>query len=119
MKVTIYGIKNCNTMKKTFDWYAEKGIEYQFVDYTKVGIVKDQLSKWIAAVGWDVLLNRKGLTWKKLCAPDHIGVNQQKAEDLMVASPTVIKRPVVCIGGQVIVGFSHTAWSEALSGGRK
>lgn len=107
--ITVYGIKNCDTMKKTFTWFEQAGVAYTFVDYKKAGVVAAELSGWIAAVGWEPLLNRKGLTWKKLSDADRAEMDATKAASLMVAHPTLIKRPVVVCGQQVVVGLDVTA----------
>jgi arsenate reductase (glutaredoxin) len=110
--VTIFGIKNCDTMKKTFAWFEAQGIPYSFVDYKKSGVVEAQLPHWIAAVGWEVLLNRKGLTWKKLSESDRAAVDQAKASALMIAHPTLIKRPVVVAEEQTVIGFDEALLSK-------
>lgn len=117
MNITIYGIKNCDTMKKTFAWFTAQGVDYTFVDYKKAGVVAAELPTWMSMVGWEPLLNRKGLTWKKLSDAERADVDQNKVAALMAANPTLIKRPVVCVGNQVIVGFDEAAWSAALAEG--
>jgi arsenate reductase (glutaredoxin) len=104
--VTIYGIKNCDTMKKARAWLDKKGVTYDFHDYKTKGIDRDYLEKWATKVGWETLLNRAGTTFKKL--PDKVkaGVTEKKAIALMLAQPSMIKRPVLDLGGgKLLVGF--------------
>ncbi len=104
--VTIYGIKNCDTMKKAFAWCDERGIAYTFHDYKKQGVPRDQLVAWCRAVGWKTLVNTKGTTYRKLTPEQQDIQTQSKAVALMVEFPSLIKRPVVLTGsGQLLVGF--------------
>ena len=118
MTVTIYGIKNCDTMKKARAWLDARGVAYTFHDYAKSGITKAQLARWAADVGWERLCNRAGTTFKKLPEADTRDLTEAKALDLMVARPSMIKRPVLTIeaGGRehVLVGFAPEAYAEAL-----
>ncbi|MEY4592860.1 MAG: hypothetical protein RIR18_1755 [Pseudomonadota bacterium] len=109
----IFGIKNCDTMKKTFAWFEANGLAYTFVDYKKAGVVATELPVWLNGVAWEVLLNRKGLTWKKLSEDERADINQAKAIELMIAHPTLIKRPVVAVGEQLLVGFDPDAFARA------
>ena len=110
MKYTIFGIKNCDTMKKAFVWLDAQGIEYEFIDYKKTGVVADHIDNWNKQVGWEALLNRKGLTWKKLSEADRSNVDEAKAIELMKTHPTLIKRPVLVNGKEAIVGFSPESY---------
>ena len=101
----IFGIKNCDTMKKAMAWLDGHGVAYEFVDYKKAGVVSDRLPRWMQAAGWETLLNRRGLMWKKLSDAERADVDADKAARLMVATPSLIKRPVLERGTQVIVGF--------------
>ena len=112
--ITIYGIKNCDTMKKAFTWLQEHGIEYTFVDYKKAGVAKSHLPDWIARAGWETLLNTRGLMWKKLTDEERANVDAKKAHQLMIQYPSMIKRPVLDTGKQLLVGFSPENYDAAL-----
>lgn len=114
MSVTVYGIRNCDTMKKARAWLDANGIGYAFHDYKADGIDAARLERWIAAVGWEKLLNRAGMTFRKLPDADKQGIDADKAVALMVAQPSIIKRPVVEHPGGILVGFSPTAFGQAL-----
>ena len=117
--VTIYGIKNCDTMKKARAWLDARGVGYTFHDYAKSGVTKAQLQQWTREVGWDRLCNRAGTTFKKLPESDTRDLTEAKALDLMVAKPSMIKRPVLALDGggreRILVGFSPDAYAEALA----
>lgn len=104
---TLYGIPNCNTVKTARTWLTEQGLAYVFHDFKKQGVPADLLPGWIAAVGWEQLVNRKGTTWRKLDEATRLAVvDAPSATALMLAQPSVIKRPVVAWpDGQVSVGF--------------
>ena len=102
---TIYGIKNCDTMKKACAWLDGKGVAYEFHDYKKSGIDRDRLEGWARKVGWEVLLNRAGTTFRKLPDEEKEGLTETKAIELMTAQPSMIKRPVLEAGGKLLVGF--------------
>ena len=110
MKHTIFGIKNCDTMKKAFAWLDAQGITYDFIDYKKAGVVEDHIDSWNQRIGWETLLNRKGLTWKKLSEADRSNVDETKALALMKTNPTLIKRPVLVCGNKAIVGFTPESY---------
>lgn len=115
MSITIYGIKNCDTMKKARAWLDKHGVEYAFHDYKSAGIEKDKLEKWAKKAGWEVLLNRAGTTFRKLPDKDKDGVTESKAIKLMLAQPSMIKRPVLELsGGKLLVGFKPEAYAAAL-----
>jgi Spx/MgsR family transcriptional regulator len=105
--LTVYGIPNCDTVKKARTWLTEHGQDYTFHDFKKQGVPADLLPGWLAAVGWQTLLNRKGTTWRKLDATAQAAViDDATAITLMMANPSVIKRPVVMWGnGSITVGF--------------
>lgn len=103
--VTIYGIKACDTMKKARTWLEGHGIDYGFHDYKTQGIGRQVLEGWTKAVGWEVLLNRPGTTFRKLPDADKTGLDEAKAIGLMLAQPSMIKRPVLDVNGALIVGF--------------
>lgn len=110
---TIYGIRNCDTMKKARAWLDTKGVAYDFHDYKMAGIERDRLEGWVRKVGWEVLLNRAGTTFRKLPENDKEGLTESKAIALMIAQPSMIKRPVLEAGGKLLVGFKPDQY-EAL-----
>ena len=115
MSVTIYGIKNCETMKKARAWLDKHGVDYAFHDYKTVGIEREQLERWSKKVGWETLLNRAGTTFRKLPDKDKGGLSEKKALALMLAQPSMIKRPVLDLGGgKLLVGFTPERYSEAV-----
>ena len=103
--VTLYGIRNCDTVKKARAWLEARGVEYRFHDYKVAGIDAAQLERWCGEVGWEVLLNRAGTTFRKLADSQKEKLNRQKALALMCSHPSVIKRPVVELKGRLVVGF--------------
>jgi arsenate reductase len=103
--VTIYGIKNCDTMKKARAWLDQRGVAYAFHDYKASGIDRGRLEGWARDVGWETLLNRAGTTFRKLADKDRDGLTEKKAIALMLAQPSMIRRPVLDIGGRLTVGF--------------
>jgi arsenate reductase len=113
---TIYGIKNCDTMKKARDWLAGHGVEAAFHDYKALGIDQAHLEAWSAKVGWEVLLNRAGTTFKALPDDKKQGLDQAKAIALMIGQPSMIKRPVLDLGdGRLLVGFKPDAYAAAFA----
>ena len=110
--VTIYGIKNCDTMKKARAWLDSHGIAYVFHDYKTEGIEKAQLERWAKAVGWETLLNKAGTTFKKLPDKDKDGITEKKAIALMLAQPSMIKRPVLDLGSKLVVGFKPEIYAK-------
>jgi arsenate reductase len=116
MPITIYGIKNCDTMKKARAWLEKHGVDYTFHDYKSAGIDRGRLERWSKKVGWEALLNRSGLTFKKLPDKDKEGLSEKKALALMLKQPSMIKRPVLDLGGgKLVVGFKPETYSEAVS----
>ncbi|TAJ96450.1 MAG: ArsC family reductase [Reyranella sp.] len=103
--ITIYGIKNCDTMKKARAWLDKRGVAYDFHDYKATGIDRGRLEGWARKVGWEVLLNRAGTTFRKLPDADKEGLTESRAIALMVAQPSMIKRPVLEAGSKLLVGF--------------
>ncbi|MGF1619157.1 MAG: ArsC family reductase [Rhodomicrobiaceae bacterium] len=115
MTITIYGIKNCDTMKKARGWLDGHGVEYAFHDYKSAGIDRDRLERWCKALGWEALLNRAGTTFRKLPEEDKQGLDADKAIALMLDQPSIIKRPVLDLGdGKLLVGFKPDAYSAAI-----
>ena len=104
-QITIYGIKNCDTMKKARTWLDAHDVAYAFHDYKAEGIDKASLERWSKELGWEILLNRAGTTFRTLPEKDKEGLNEKKAIALMIAQPSMIKRPVLDVGGKLTVGF--------------
>jgi arsenate reductase len=119
--VTIYGIKNCDTMKKARDWLDSHGVSYEFHDYKTAGAPKEKLKAWCDELGWETLLNRAGTTFRKLPEADKAGLNERKALALMLEQPSMIKRPVLEAGNKLLVGFKPEIYAGELkaSGGAK
>ena len=109
--VTIYGIKNCDTMKKARAWLDKRGVAYEFHDYKAAGIERGELEGWAREVGWETLLNRAGTTFRKLPEKDREGLSEKKAMALMLAQPSMIKRPVLEGAGPLMVGFRPDAYA--------
>ncbi len=114
MSIEVYGIPNCDTVKKARNWLDAKGLAYTFHDYKKEGADATRLAAWSRQAGWDVLLNRAGTTFKKLPDSDKTGLDEAKAIALMLASPSMIKRPVVEHPGGLLVGFKPEQWEAVL-----
>ena len=117
MSITIYGIKNCDTMKKARAWLDKRGVEYAFHDYKTAGIDRERLERWSKKLGWETLLNRAGTTFRKLPDKDKAGLDAGKAVALMLDQPSMIKRPVLDLGGgRLLVGFKPELYAEAVPG---
>jgi Spx/MgsR family transcriptional regulator len=112
--VTIYGIPNCDTTKKARAWLAAKGIAHDFHDYKAAGIDRAHLKRWAKEVGWEVLLNRAGTTFRGLPEADKEGIGEAKAIALMLEHTSLIKRPVLEFDGPLLVGFKPERYEEAL-----
>jgi arsenate reductase len=113
--VTLYGIKNCDTMKKARAWLDGRGVAYRFHDYKAEGISKEKLKHWCDEVGWETLLNRAGTTFRKLPNADKQGLNERKAIALMLAQPSMIKRPVLeTDGNKLLAGFKPDIYAKQL-----
>ena len=114
--LVVYGIPNCDTVKKARAWLAAQGLEARFHDFKKQGVPPAQLDRWVAAVGWEKLLNRQGTTWRRLDAATQAGVQDAaSAVALLMQQPSAIKRPVVeWADGAITVGFAPDAWSQRL-----
>ncbi len=113
MALTLYGIPNCDTVKKARVWLDEHGQAFTFHDYKKAGIDQASLEGWVAEHGWEVVLNRNGTTFKALDAADKDGLDAEKAIGLMLAQPSMIKRPVLDLGDRTIVGFKPDVYAAA------
>ena len=114
MSITIYGIKNCDTMKKAFAWLDREGVAYTFHDYKKEGIDRKRLEAWSKEVGWETLLNRAGTTFRKLPEREKENLTATKAISLMLAQPSMIKRPVIDLGRKRLVGFKPEDYKAAI-----
>jgi Spx/MgsR family transcriptional regulator len=115
MPITIYGIKNCDTMKKARAWLDKHGVDYAFHDYKTAGIERERLERWCKKVGWETLLNRAGTTFRKLPDKDKQALDAHKATALMLAQPSIIKRPVLDLGGgKLTVGFKPEIYDEVV-----
>jgi arsenate reductase (glutaredoxin) len=111
MRITIYGIRNCDTMKKARTWLDAHDIEYDFHDYKVSGVSRETLARWAKVVGWEVLLNRAGTTFRKLPDTAKTGLTEARAIHLMLEQPSMIKRPVLERGRTLLVGFSEERYS--------
>lgn len=117
-ETTLYGIPNCDTVKKARTWLAEHGHAYTFHDFKKQGLNRDTVQGWLAQVDWEVLVNRKGTTWRGLSDQQKAAVvDADSALALMLASPSVIKRPVLNLGGRVTVGFKPEHYAAFVAEG--
>ena len=112
MTTTLHGIKACDTMKKARDWLDGRGVAYGFRDYKMVGIDRPTLEGWVKKVGWEVLLNKAGTTFRKLPDADKAGIDEGKAIALMLAQPSMIKRPVLDVDGALTVGFKPELYAK-------
>ena len=110
----IYGIKNCDTMKKARSYLEGRGLVFDFHDYKTAGIDRARLQAWADKVGWETLLNRSGTTFRKLPEKDREGLTEQKAIELMLAQPSMIKRPVLEAGSRLLVGFKPDQYAALL-----
>ncbi|HKX21937.1 MAG TPA: ArsC family reductase [Rhizorhapis sp.] len=115
MTITMYGIKNCDTIKKARAWLEGMGVPYVFHDYKAVGVDAATLDGWIGQVGWEPLLNKAGTTFKKLPDADKTDIDAAKAKALMIAQPSMIKRPVLDVDGKLLVGFKADQYEQALA----
>ncbi|MFG1478529.1 ArsC family reductase [Xanthobacter sp. V4C-4] len=115
--VTLYGIKACDTMKKARTWLDTHAVAYVFHDYKAEGVRRERLAAWVEAVGWPTLLNRAGTTFRKLPEADKADIDADKAIALMLAQPSMIKRPVLEIDGRLLVGFKPDAYAAAFGAG--
>lgn len=116
MTLTLYGIRNCDTVKKARAWLDARAIPYAFHDYKLAGIDAPRLRAWSAELGWEKLLNRAGTTFRKLPDAGKVGLDADKAVALMLAQPSMIKRPVLDLGDRRLLGFDAAAWAAAVPG---
>lgn len=112
--IKVYGIKNCDTVRKARAWLDGQGVGYDFHDYKSQGIDEDQLRSWAHELGWERLLNRAGTTFRKLPEADKADIDEDKAVALMLAQPSMIRRPVADLGDRRLVGFKADEWGAEL-----
>ena len=112
--ITLYGIKACDTMKKARTWLDEHGIDYHFHDYKKEGIDAERLRSWCEEHGWEKILNRQGTTFRKLDDSQKADLDEAKAIELMLAQPSMIKRPVLDLGERTLIGFKPALYRQAI-----
>lgn len=115
MSLTVYGIRNCDTIKKTLEWLSEKNIDFTFHDYKKQGITEERLKLWIDKVGWEALVNKRGTTWRKLPEDIKEVIDSNTALLIMQSNPSIIKRPVITYQDMMTVGFCKNSIEEMLS----
>ena len=115
MAITVYGIPNCDTVKKARSWLDSHSMSYGFHDYKKAGANREQLERWCRVLGWESVLNRAGTTFKTLPEAEKLGLDQAKAVELMLKQPAMIKRPIVEHPGGLLLGFKPENWETALS----
>ncbi|MEE8350801.1 MAG: ArsC family reductase [Rhodospirillales bacterium] len=112
--IRVFGLKNCDTCRNALKWLTEKGLDHSFQDFRKDGLETAMLARWIKAVGWETLLNKRGTTWRGLPDGDKEGVDEGKAAALMLAHPALIKRPVFEFGKNFIIGFKDEQRQQLL-----
>ena len=110
--ITLYGIPNCDSMKKARKWLTAHDIAYNFHDYKKLGVDEDLLRSWVSKVGWEALLNRRGMMWRKLTQEQRDSIDEQNAIAVMLSIPSIIKRPVLVKDDLILVGFDETKYEE-------
>lgn len=112
--IKIYGIPNCDTMKKARKWLQSNGVEYEFHDYKKLGIPEKKLTVWVRQKGWENVLNKRGTTWRKLDDKVRGNIDEAQAIKIMLDNPSIIKRPVLESGGTLIIGFSEADYRQLI-----
>jgi len=115
MKVRVYGIRNCDTMKKAFAWLDEHHVAWELHDYKRDGAPAERLAAWVQALGWERLANTRGTTWRKLPEADRKDLDQARALALLAAHPSAIRRPIVEAGGELLVGFDADECERVLT----
>lgn len=108
----VYGLETCDTTRKARGWLAENGVGFDFHDVRSDGLTRAMLQRWVKALGWDKVLNKASTTWRELPEAKKTGVDEAKAIELMLAHPTLVKRPVLEAGGAISVGFKPAEWAE-------
>ncbi|MDT0617318.1 arsenate reductase [Salinisphaera sp. P385] len=116
MNVILYGLKNCDTTRKAGQWLATAGIDHAFVDLRDEGIAAERLGRWLEALGWEALLNKRSTTWRELPDADKQAIDATRAHELLARHPTLIKRPVLEHGSDLLVGFSAARYEATLAG---
>ncbi|BFM51026.1 ArsC family reductase [Marinomonas sp. THO17] len=111
--LNVYGIKNCDTMKKAFRWLDDNQIDYQFHDYKKAGVQAEQAKAWIDKLGWENVINKRGTTWRKLDDATKDTMDAEKAVALMQQQPSIIKRPLIETKTEILLGFNAEQYSQA------
>ncbi|MBT8129611.1 MAG: ArsC family reductase [Gammaproteobacteria bacterium] len=112
--ITIYGIPNCDTMKKARRWLEANGVEYTFHDYRKLGVPERNLREWVKEAGWETVLNRRGTTWRKLDEQVKDTIDTESAVQIMLDNPSIIKRPVLESGRRLLIGFNESDYQQLL-----
>jgi len=110
--ITIYGIKNCDTMKKAMKWLTDNGVEYEFHDVRKQGLELSQIQSWVKELGWEILLNRRGQIWRKVDEKIRDNIDENSAIELMQQDAGIIKRPVLDLGSKRVVGFKADEYAS-------
>jgi Spx/MgsR family transcriptional regulator len=110
--IKIYGIPNCDTMKKARRWLEANGIEYDFHDYKKLGVPENKLKNWVNQAGWETILNKRGTTWRKLDDEVKDNIDEAAAIQLMLNNPSIIKRPILESGKQLLIGFKQDEYRQ-------
>ncbi len=113
--ITIFGIPNCDTMKKARRWLDENEVEYSFHDYKKLGVPEKELRRWVKQAGWEALLNKRGTTWRRLDDSVRDGIDTESAIRIMLEHPGIIKRPVLESGKSLLIGFDQHEFQKLLS----
>lgn len=112
--ITLYGIPNCDTVKKARVWLTAQGVDHRFHDHRADGVTAERLRGWVEELGWETVLNRAGTTFRKLPEADRADLNADRAVALMLAQPGMIKRPILDLGDRRLIGFKPEAWAAAL-----
>ena len=112
--IIIYGIPNCDTMRKARRWLEDNGVEYEFHDYRKNGVPEQKLKSWVKQAGWEAVLNRRGTTWRKLDDSVRNGIDAASAIGIMLEQPSIIKRPVLESGRTLLIGFDPDKYRQLL-----
>jgi arsenate reductase len=113
--ITLYGIPNCETVKKARTWLAEQGLDYRFHDFRKAGVPAERLDDWLERFGWETVINRRGTSWRRLPAEQREAMNNTRAREAALANPSLIRRPVLEHEGTTLIGFSTDDWQKALA----
>ena len=110
--IKVYGIPNCDTVKKARKWLEQQGIDFEFHDFKQAAPSNKQLNSWIKSLGWEKLLNKRSTSWRNLSDKDRESLDQARATKIMLAQPTIIKRPVLDLDGKFFVGFSEKSYKD-------